>query len=218
VGVVADYHLASLREEIAPLILLPRQSPDFSRLSPSARSAQRQILYVQLAEASVEEGLAHVEDTLSTFQNNLVFEYKFFTTALADYYESDTRIIRNAAVFAFIGMAISFLGVFCITALNLQQSVKEIGIRKVLGATIVQLANLFISRQLLIILTSGFAASIVAYLGASSWLQGFAYHTEINLLAFPAVIAVVALISISTIGIQAIQVARKNPVEALRYV
>ena len=217
VGVVRDFHLDSLHGEIAPLILQLWESPDFSQLSPRARSNLRQVLYVQLAQDSIAQGLTHVGNVLSKFQPQQPFQYTFFTDALDEYYSSDRSLVLTAAVFAAIGILISCLGMFCITALNMQQSVKEIGIRRVLGATAWQIAKLFVGRQVLLVLAGGLAASLISYYAISDWLASFAYRVEISFWIFPSVVTLVAFFSMSIIAFQAFTASRVSPVKTLRY-
>ena len=204
VGVVRDFHFRSLRDEIEPLAMWT-----------DAQSYRR--LLVKLAAADVPATMQHVETTYRRFAPDRPFQYTFLDAAFAAQYQSEERIGRIYSAFAALAIGIACLGLFGLAAFAAEQRTKEIGVRKVLGASVPGLLALF-SKDFATLVLAGFAVAVpVSYVVMDRWLADFAYRVDLGvgtfLLAGGAVLAI-ALLTVSRLALKA---ALADPVKALRY-
>jgi putative ABC transport system permease protein len=125
--------------------------------------------------------------------------------------------MRLIAVFAGLCIFIACLGLFGLAAFTTEQRTKEIGIRKVLGASAGEIIMMLAKGTLVLVLAGAFVASGIAYLAIDEWLTGFAYRAPINPLVFVLATAVAAVVAYATIALQSYNTARADPVDALRY-
>ena len=145
------------------------------------------------------------------------FEYRFFDDLFNMVYLAEQKMGRMFGVFALIAIFIACMGVFGLSAFLAEQKRKEIGIRKVLGASVSKIVYL-LSRDLMwLVLFANIIGWPVAYYAMKRWLQNFAYRTDIHLGIFLLSTALIFLISFLTLSYQAIKAARANPVDSLRY-
>lgn len=144
-------------------------------------------------------------------------EFNFLDDVLNEVYISEQNLMKLVGVFAAVCIFISCLGLFGLTAFSTEQRTKEIGTRKVLGATSWQIITLFSKSILLLVFGGSVFASLGAYYVMDEWLSRFAYKTDIELWVFLASSAVAAILAFITIAAQVFKAARENPVKALRY-
>ena len=145
------------------------------------------------------------------------FEYTFLDEDLERLYVSEERLMKLTAIFAGICILVACLGLFGLAASATEQRTKEIGIRKVLGASTISIILLLARRVLVLIAAGGIAASIVAWLAMQDWLAGFAYRAALNpvYLLFAALGA--GAVALATITLQSWRTAHGDPIDALRY-
>ena len=203
VGVVGDFHFRSLHAPIDPLIL---------RLNP-AWSGQ---LFVRTAPGETQAALAHVEALAERLAPEAPFDYTFLDARFEAMYRSEQIISRLAFVFASVALFIACLGLFGLAAFAAQQRRTEIGIRKVLGASLGHLFGLFSGDFLKLVALAFALASPVAYLVADAWLDGFAYRIEMGLGIFVAAGSLALVIALATVSIQALRIAQVDPARSLR--
>lgn len=202
VGVVADFHYNSLQHAIEPacMFLLNR---NFSRIS---------IRY----SGTTAEARAQVEQTWKKHFPGSVFDARLADEALEGQYRAEQRFSRVFQVFSGISLAIACLGLFALVSYSVENRRKEIGIRKVLGASMTQILGV-LSREFLILITT---ASLVAVpLGLyimQQWLNGFAYRMNLNPLVAVAAMGLVAVLALLTITARSLSAASANPVDSLR--
>jgi predicted permease len=203
-GMVKDYHFRSLRQEIDPLILI------FS--PPSSR-----VLFVRLRGEDMPQSLAHVEEVWNTFAPGFDFRYRFMDEALDLLYRAEQRTGSIFRIFTMLAVLISCLGLFGLASYMAEQRTKEIGIRKVLGATVSHIVFLLSKDFTKWVIVANLVAWPVAYLAMHQWLQGFAYRIPLPWWVF-GVSAILALaIALLTVSYQSIRAAVSNPVDALKY-
>lgn len=203
VGVVKDFHFASLHNPMEPLAVLFR--PNFSGL-----------FSVKLQGGEISESLAFLEDKWGEFAGNHPFEYQFLDDRIDQQYQAEQTLLSVFTFFAIISIVIAALGLFALTSFTVEQRMKEISIRKVLGASTSNLSAL-ISKEFLILL--GLAVLIispVSYFAIDYWLEGFTYKISIPVGSFFAAAAVSLVITMMTISYHIFTITRTNPARTLR--
>ena len=202
-GVVKDFHIRSLHQAVPPLILF---------LNPINRD-----FLVRIHPERTAETLSFLADQWKTITGNATFNYVFLDDQFDHQYQNEERwqtIIAYASAF---GLFVACLGVLGLTAIAVARRTKEFGIRKVLGATTQHIITLLSREFMILILIANIIAWPIAYYGVNLWMQDFAYRIDINISLFLIGGALVFFTALFTIGVQALQAARKNPVDALRY-
>lgn len=163
-----------------------------------------------------QEAISRVGKVFQTVLPAVAFDFKFVDQEYADKFSSEQRVGKLAILFATLAIFISCLGLFGLTSFVAQQRTKEIGIRKVLGATSLSVWKMLSLNFLTLVLVSSFLAIPIAYYFLNSWLQGFEYRTEISWWIFAGAIAGAILVTMLTVSYQAIKAALMNPVKSLR--
>ncbi|MBN1939944.1 MAG: ABC transporter permease [Candidatus Aminicenantes bacterium] len=205
IGVVKDFHFRSLREDVRPLLLfvLPGY---YNRL----------LVKVRPIDGSTAEVLKRIENVWGTYAPGHPFSYEFLDAAYARNYQAEQKMGREFKYFSFLGMFISLLGLVGLAAYMAERKQKEIGIRKVLGATTAGLAGRMIREFLVPILLANVIAWPLAYWAMSAWLRSFAYRTSVTAGVFPTVGLAVLAIAVATVGFQTVRAARANPALSLK--
>ena len=202
VGVVADFNYASVKHKVAPLLMM---------LGGNLGG-----LIVKIKTTDVKGFLADLKKQWDFFNPEGPLGYTFLDDNFAKLYESEQRTQQIFSVFAALAIIIASLGLFGLSAFIIEQRTKEIGIRKVLGAS-VQNVLLLVSKEFLLLVGIAFIISIpVAWWAMHSWLQDFAYRIHISWWIFTIAGIVAILIALITISFQAIKAAVANPVKSLR--
>jgi putative ABC transport system permease protein len=203
IGVVRNFNFESLRQPIAPLIFFI--NPGFlNRIS------------VKLSGANISSTLTSIENTWKKYLPETPFDYSFVDEQYAKLYESEKRQKSIFTSFAFVAIFIACLGLLGLSAFTISQRVKEIGIRKVLGADVSSIVTLLSKDFLKLILVSAIPAFCIAWLAMNKWLQDFAYRITMPWWVFLMAGAVAAIVAFVTIGFQAVKAATANPVKNLR--
>ncbi|HMC84474.1 MAG TPA: ABC transporter permease, partial [Chitinophagaceae bacterium] len=206
IGVVKDYHFEGLQQEIKPFTL--SQSPFFS--------AANSYLIVDIKSNDYASVLSLIEKSWKRINPNSPFEYTFLDKDFQRNYEKEQRTSALIKYSALIAIVIACLGLFGLATFTAEQRTKEIGIRKVLGASVFGITSLLSKDFIKLILLSIFIASPLAWLAMNKWLQNFSYKTSISWWMFAVTGLLSVLIAIVTISFQAIKAALANPVKSLR--
>ncbi|NJB70219.1 ABC-type antimicrobial peptide transport system permease subunit [Saonia flava] len=181
------------------------------------RYDETNLINLKLAPSkSPTESLAQIETVFQKFAPSVPFEYQFVDAAFGNKFKTEERMRKLSGIFSFLALFISCLGLFGLATFMAEQRTKEIGIRKVLGASISSLFKMLSKDFAVLILVSGVIAIPVAYYFMEQWLQNYTYRIAIPLWVFGAAILGVLLVAIFTISFQAIRAAKQNPVESLR--
>jgi ABC-type antimicrobial peptide transport system permease subunit len=204
VGVMADFNTGPLHEAVPPVFLL--QFPG------SYNQAGIKIESMSDLPASI----AQIKKAWEAAFPDGIFEFTFLDQKINDFYKSETKLYSMFKIFAGIAMLISCLGLWGLATFAAQQRVKEIGIRKVLGASVQTIVSLLSKEFLLMIAIALLIASPVAYYFMKDWLQTFAYHVDITVTVFLLAGIATALIALGTVGFQAMKAALANPIDSLK--
>ena len=145
------------------------------------------------------------------------FEYSFLNETFEKLYRSELRMGQMFGFFAFIAVFISCMGLFGLSTFLLQSRIKEMGIRKVMGASTIRIIGIMGREFAFLVLISNVIAWPIAWYTMSSWLNGFPYKTKLNLLFFVAAFAISILIALATVFYHSWKTARANPVDSLKY-
>ncbi|MDQ2863510.1 MAG: FtsX-like permease family protein, partial [Bacteroidota bacterium] len=202
-GVVQDFNFKSLKEKITPLIFFTNWN-------------NKNILYVRTTAAGAQHANASVQTQYKKYAGNTPFTYTFLDKAFEAQYKSEQHAGKLFNVFAGIAILISCLGLFALATYTAQVKTKEIGIRKVLGASVGGIVQLLSNDFLILIGIAILIATPVAWWVMDKWLQAFAYRITISWWMFALAGCIVALISLLTVSFQAIKAALANPVKSLR--
>jgi len=203
VGMVKDFHLSSLHSEIAPLIVVSSQDW-FSGL------------YIRPAVGKTKEAIAATEEVFKSIAPAYPYEYSFMDTQYEEMYKLDQTTSSIADLFALIALLISALGLLGLAAFSAERRTKEIGIRKVLGASVSQLVALLSKDFIRLVLLALLIAMPLGWYGLNLWLQNFAYHIDINWMTYAIMIGSALLVAGLTVGFQAFRAAIANPIDAIK--
>jgi putative ABC transport system permease protein len=206
IGIAKDFHFQSLRDKIEPLVLCYNQNPIHVIDYYSAR----------IASANIKGTLEKLKEVMVKNDKNDPFEYHFLNDQLALFYIEDERRQTILIWAALATIFIACLGLFGLATYSAEQRIKEIGVRKVLGATVFNLASLLSKDFLKLVFIANGIAFPVAWWATNKWLQEYAYHIDVQWWVF--VIAGILAIAIAflTVSYQAIKVAVANPIKSLR--
>lgn len=206
IGVVNDFHLTSMHEEIQPAV--------FSLASEI--TVNPTWLLARIVPGREEEALSALEEQWIELVPNRPFQYQFIDEALADYYTREMSLLQLITFLSLIGMVISIIGLLGLTMFIIQGRLKEMSIRKVLGASLMQVLSLFLRRFAILIIFANLISWPAAYLINSDWLDNFSYRVTIGwvwYLLVGIIVLTLAFLAISTLVINA---SRVNPIHTLK--
>ncbi len=206
-GVVKDFHFQSLHERIAPLVLGHWNNP----------VANIDYFTARVQGSALPQTLAALQKIHEQFDQTTPFEYNFLDERLEDFYRADIRLGKIFGLSAVLTLAIAGLGLLGLAAFTAEQRTKEIGVRKVLGASIANIIFLLSKDFAKLVMIATLIASPFAYFALQRWLQNFAYRIDLALWMFVLAGGMALLLALLTVSAQAIKAALANPVEALRY-
>ncbi len=202
IGVVKDYHFASLKQKIAPLFLYKEESPNW--------------LFLKTQSDNYEVLLAGLEKQWKATVQNVPFDYVFVDKEVEKLYNEEKRLGQISVVFTILAILISCLGLFGLVSYVAEQKRKEIGIRKVLGASINSVVQLLTKDFIKLVGIAFLIASPIAYYFMQDWLEDFTYRIEIKWWVFALTGGFAVIITFLTVGFQSLKSAVANPVKSLR--
>lgn len=204
VGVVKDFHFFSLHQPAQPAVI-------------HVWPFWYEYMLVKVHAQNMSDTIAEVGQVWSQFINGRPFDAFFLDDTLDQLYRSEQKLSEVFRSFAVLAIFIACLGLFGLAAFAATQRTKEIGVRKVLGATVANITALMSKDFVKLVLVANLIAWPVAYVAASKWLEGFAYRIDIGWWVFALAGGLALLIALATVSTQAIRAALANPVESLRY-
>jgi len=204
VGVVKDYHFRSLKEKIGPQLFTSE---------PEGNSSQ---VHIKISPDNIPRTLQFIETTYKKLVPFYPFSYEFKSETNLLAYETEEKWKQIISFAAILTIFISCIGLLGLTMLSAEQRTKEIGIRKVLGASVGSIVQLVSSNFLKLVFLANIIALPVAWWAVNKWLENFAYHIDIKWWVFAIAVIITLLIALFTIGFQAIKAAMANPVKSLR--
>jgi putative ABC transport system permease protein len=203
VGVVRDFHFNSLQHAIEPLAIT-QKSDYFSRIT------------IQIDPRQARQCLALIQKAWTSHFPGALFEYAFLNSELEKQYQADERFSTIVTYFSILSLLIACLGLYGLVAYTTAQRTKEIGIRKVLGASVSVIVVLLSGGLFRLVLLASFIAVPIAWYAMDRWLQGFAYRIAIEWWMLAGSVFVVLLIAMLTVSTQSIKAALVNPLKSLR--
>ncbi|MCI0695557.1 ABC transporter permease [candidate division KSB1 bacterium] len=204
VGVVKNFHFRPLYEEIAPAVF---------HLMPGWMN----FLILRVRPHGTSEALATLRTEWQTFAPDRPLEFYFLNEKVQAQYGAETRLLKVFGIFSTFAIFISCLGLFGLVSFTTEQRTKEIGVRKVLGATVSSIIFMLSSSFTKLVAIAFVIATPLAWLAMNKWLQNFAYRADLGWPVFAFAGGLALLIALLTVSTQAIKAALANPVEALRY-
>ena len=202
IGVVRDFNFESMRSDIAPLCLHPGTSPS--------------IISVKVNGSDMKQSLAAITTVWRRFAPAQPLRYTFLDESFRNMYTDVQRMRDIFSSFAILAILIACLGLFALSAFMAEQRNKEIGIRKVLGASVGGITLLMSKEYIFLVALAILVASPVGWWIMHTWLQDFAYRITISWCIFGLAGTLAVLIAVLTVSIQAVKAAMTNPVKSLR--
>ena len=204
IGVLKDFHFSSMHQSIEPLILRLDENWSWGTI------------LVRVKAGKTREVLAGIEKLCSAMNPKFPFTYQFSDSEFSKLYKSEAIVSRLSNCFAFLAIFISCLGLFGLATFTAVQRTKEIGVRKVLGASVPQIIAMLSGSFIKLIVISMFIAFPVAWYFMNKWLENFAYKVHLGWIIFFIAGSVAVMIALLTVSYQAIKAAIANPVKSLR--
>jgi len=204
IGVVNDFHFASMRHHIEPLMIVNQ---------PQVNNT----VSIRVKPGDVQGTIASIQKTWEKINTNHPFEFSFLDDEFNELYKSEQSFAGLISGFTWLAIFIACLGLFGLASYMTEQRTKEIGIRKVLGASVGNILFLTTKQFITLILLANIIAWPLAYFFMNDWLQDFAYRINIGFETFIEAAVLTLFIAILTISFQAIKAAVTNPVKSLRY-
>ncbi len=204
IGVVKDFHFESLYKPILPLAFVI-SPPEFGRMAIKVRAAH------------LNETLGFIEKTWKSYYPDWVFEYQFVDERVNQYYRSEERTFQLMSYFTFLAIFVSCLGLLGLVSYTIKKRLKEISIRKVLGASVSSIFTLLFSDLLGGILLANLVAWPIAWHALNQWLKNFAYRSSLSLWVFLIAGMGALVVALMTMSWQTLRAARANPIDSLKY-
>ena len=204
IGVVEDYHQNDLKSLIQPMIIL--LNPDWGGSYIAAK----------IEKGQAQSAVATTEKLWKTLFPDKPFEYGFLDESFDKTYKKETKASEIFTLFAVLAIFISCLGLFGLAAFTAERRTKEIGIRKVLGASILNLVGILSKEFIVLVIVSAFIAIPLAWYFMNDWLKKYAYRIDLEWWNFAIAIAITLIIALLTVSYQAIRAALMNPVKSLK--
>jgi predicted permease len=204
VGVVKDFHTVALRDPIEATIMLNRIRNYGS-------------LAIKISPVNMQETIKEVQMKWEALYPDFIFSYEFLDESIRKFYEDEQRTSTLLAIFTSLAIFIGCLGLFGLASFMANQKTKEIGVRKVMGASVQSIVILF-SKEFVILIIIGFAlAAPLSWYFSNQWLNQFAYKIEVGPVVFVMGLVATFLIAVFTVGYRSFKAATANPVDSLKY-
>ena len=204
IGVVKDFHFESLHQAITPMIFFISKT-NYNNIS------------VKISGNNVQEGIGHLQKVWKEFLPVRPFDYQFISDRYQKLYEAEQKQGQLFRVFSGLAIFIACLGLFGLATFNTLQRVKEIGVRKVMGASVPNILALLSKEIVILIAVANIVAWPIAWFVMSRWLSSFAYHVDMNALVYLVSALLAIFIALVTVSVQTIKAAMTNPSNTLRY-
>lgn len=207
IGVVENFHISSLHDDIEGVYL---------QLHPSASFNSGGILLAKLAADQINSSLDRIKSEVTKFSPNALFSYEFLDDKFDAMYRTEIRFGKIVGLFTLIAIIIACLGLYGLASFSAERRIKEIGIRKVLGATVTNIVGLLSIDFIKLVIIGFVIATPVAWYVMNQWLADFAYRIDLGAGIFLGAGGIAVFIALATISWQSIRAALANPVDSLR--
>ena len=203
IGVVDDFHFESLHQTIAPMVFV-------------VTNGRGRSIVIKLKEGYEEEAMAYLKEQWTFLRPGFPFDFYKISDRFDEQYESDEKLGRLVQYFSLLAIFIAILGLFGLSSFSIEQRLKEIGVRKVMGASVKSLSFLLIKKFTVLVFVGMLFAIPVTYYGMSMWLEGFSYAGAIKPWAFVFGGLFALIFAILTVSYETLKAAYSNPVDTLR--
>ena len=204
VGVMKDFNFNNVKNKIAPLML---------HIAPE----QASVCFIRVSPIDMQKSISHIEKVWKKFEPDFDFNYHFMDETLEDLYRAEQQSNKLINYFTIFAIFISCLGIFGLASFMAEQKTKEIGVRKVMGASVSTIVKLFSAEFTKLVILGNVLAWPIAYFAMNKWLENFAYHTKLAWWMFALALVLSLAVVVITISYQAYKAATRNPAESLRY-
>lgn len=204
IGVVKDFHFTSLHNKVEPMVLFIPQFP-------------LNALSVRLKEGSGENTVNFIKSKWESFGNNHPFDYFYLDEQFDSNYSAEAQLGKVFATFAFLSIFIALLGLVGLSSFVTAQRTKEIGIRKVLGASVEGIVGLLYRESLMLVLIACVVALPVSWYFISDWLDNYAYHISLNWVTFMLATITAVVVCLVSVSYHTLSAANANPVKSIKY-
>jgi putative ABC transport system permease protein len=204
VGVVKDFHFQSLREQVEPLFMYMNRDRIYT-------------LLVRIKAGAASDAVSHTEKTWKKIIPAFPFEYGFLDKEFETLYVAEERLGHILRAFAGLAVFIACLGLFGLASYMAEQRTKEVGIRKVLGASMSQVTLLLCKEFVFLVVLANAIAWPVMFLVMKGWLKNFAYRAGLNAFIFASALGLALVVAVLSVGFQAVRAARTNPAVSLKH-
>jgi|APSaa5957512622_1039677.scaffolds.fasta_scaffold11706_2 putative ABC transport system permease protein len=202
IGVIEDFHLESLHHPIEPVII---------------RAGTGNLISVKIKNEKIAEVMPFLEEKIRDFSPSFQVQLFFLNDELDRQYREENRLFLIFGSFTLMGIFVSYLGIFGLATFTAERRTKEIGLRKVLGASVASIISLLSKEFSKLVITANLLAWPIAYFAMARWLQNFTYRINLGPGVFLLGGLIALVIALLTVSVQAIKAALSNPVDALRY-
>ena len=202
IGVIKDFNFASLRETVQPLAIILSNNPLY--------------LSVKITPGAAQQSLGNIRKEWKSLSEAYPFDYFFMDEQLENFYKKDERMLRILGIFAGLAIVIACMGLFGLSVFSARQRTKEVGIRKVLGASAANITILLSNDFVKLVLIAAVVSFPAGWWIMNYWLQDFAYRIDVKWWVFGVAGVLALTIAIMTVSLQAIKAATANPVKSLR--
>ncbi|MDH4270701.1 MAG: hypothetical protein OEW18_01860, partial [Candidatus Aminicenantes bacterium] len=209
VGVMKNYHFESLQSKIEPLAIFLTVPPEAGRRLNYAM--------IRISPADIPGAVNSIRDTWSRVFSGFPFEFRFLDEQIDEMYRTEERAGQLLRTFAGLAIFIACLGLFGLASFMAERRTREIGIRKVLGASVSQITILLCREFFLLVLLANVLTWPLAYWVLENWLKNYAYRIPLSPLVFVFALGAALIITILTVSFQAVRAAVANPANALKY-
>ena len=204
IGVMKDFNFNNIKNKIAPFMI---------HIQPE----EARICFIRVGANNMEKTLNYIKDIWKSFEPDFNFDYQFMDETLDRLYRAEQRSNTLITYFTIFAIFISCLGIFGLASFMAEQKTKEIGIRKVLGASVPAIVRMFSAEFTKLVIVGNILGWPIAYFAMKKWLGNFAYHIEISWWMFAIAAVLSVMVVVLTISYQSYRAAIKNPAKSLRY-
>ena len=203
IGIINDFNTESLRSELSPVVLMPTKAANY--------------LFLRISSKDISRTIKLIENKIKEIVPDDPFEYSFLDKEIDKLYKTEQTTGKLSTFIATIAIFISCLGLLGLVSFSSERRTKEIGIRKVLGASVTDVLVALTKDFTKWVLIANFIAWPIAWYAINMWLQNFAYRIEISWWTFLFSGSIALIIALTTVSFQAMKAATANPVKSLRY-
>ena len=204
IGIVRNFNYKNLHEKIKPLFIV---------IDPN----ELNFIIIRIKANKVAPALNYIKNSWKKVFPQSPYEYSFYDKHLELLYRSETKLASLFGIFSGLAIVIAFLGLFGLASISTIKKTKEIGIRKILGASVSSIITIIFREFIILVLLASIFSWPIVWFGMNKWLQAFAYRLNLNIWPFLIVTFLLVFTSLIIISLRAVKVATANPVKSLRY-